>query len=233
MTRLILLILAAAPLAARDLPVTFRLERQSGGGYWRAVARVPVFPAADRLGSYANRAVADLVAAAVEEFRVAVADATQDGKPPVPYQIDLTTTVSLATDQVISLYTTEVTYTGGAHPNSAFRVLNVAMRDGLPVEVKLEDVLTPPDRAERLANELLIGRLKQVERASWVVSGEVTEFEPPTLRRFILTPTAVSWLIQPYEAAPYAAGEFVVKVPLSELGERLNRGGAMSEVWGR
>lgn len=221
---------AVGAARADKMPVKL-VATTRGGDHWTARATYPEFDLKDRLGAMASREVSFFVLDRLRVFRADVLETLAQGPAPTaPYAQQLTPTVSLATTELTSFYLTEWTYTGGAHGNTAFHAFSYGLIAGLPERLELKHLFREGLDARAYVNELLLTKLRENPDALFVADGTVKEFGPEVLERFVITPTSLAWLIQPYEAGPYAAGSFTVKVPFAELREELAARGPMGPV---
>jgi len=140
---------------------------------------------------------------------------------PLRYSYSLEPTVSIARPDLISLYFIEETYTGGAHGMAYFHGRSYGVVDGKAKLLTLQDLFKPGVDGRKLAGERVYAQLQSNPNAAWIDEGWVTATSAELTKEFVITPTALTFLIEPYAVGPYAAGAFFVKVPFEEFGDAL------------
>ena len=123
---------------------------------------------------------------------------------------------------LLSYYVLTDTYTGGAHPNT-WREAATLMGGDSGTWTAIEE---PCAAAAELGWECDVAAVREKviddllrQEAFWVGQGEVTKETEWLLDAFVLTPSGVSILFDPYEVGPYAQGPFEVLIPYGELAE--------------
>jgi uncharacterized lipoprotein YbaY len=129
----------------------------------------------------------------------------------------------------MSLYVEAYTYTGGAHGNVVHFPITLGWSDGEPSNVTLQQLVRPSIDPYDIFGPLVLQKLGE-QNAAWVVNGQLTEMPKATMDTFVLTPTAVSFVVGPYVAGPWAEGTRVIKVPYSEVMRYLNPYGVLEGV---
>ena len=126
--------------------------------------------------------------------------------------------VSLERTDLISGYLDIYQYTGGAHGNSSFQVINVGMFNGHPREIRLDDLFINGMDGQRELAMAVWSELTMNPNADWVKDG-FTSFNELTkvVNNFVLTANGFKVLIEPYVVGPYAAGRFFVDVPYNQV----------------
>lgn len=211
-----LLVLASA----QPLEVSYRSERQSQGDFYQIDIRKPVFPSKQSVGKVANREVESIVSQFKRDFLKAVEENRKiNYRVSEPFQLQIRATISIARADLISLYLEIFWWTGGAHPNTFYRVVNVGIVNGKPRPLKLQDVLAKGASAQQMM-ERVHQQLEQVKRQRdpsgepWMPEGGIPR---EYWNRFILTPTAVVWVFEPYAVGAYAEGMFLIRLSYEEL----------------
>lgn len=206
--------------SAQSLEVTYRTERQSEGDFYKIDIRVPRFPEKHPLGALANREVAAIVNQFKRDFRRAMEDnRKQNFRMAEPFLLQIRPTLSIARADLISLYLEIFLWTGGAHPNTFYRVVNVGMVNGKPRVLKLSDVLERGASASEVM-ERVYRRLEAVKRQRdpsgepWMPDGGIPR---EYWNSFILTPNAIVWIFEPYAVGAYAEGMFQIRLNYGEL----------------
>ncbi len=219
-----LALLAAVTLTAPS--VRFENTASTRKGFYTTSVKVPVFsgaPWAERVNKdvalNAKKALADWMKEAFEGMG-------KNEKPRLEYFYQATPSVSLLTPQVASFYYTVSTFTAGAHPmtiSDPHTYVNGR-------EVHAADVFQKGSTYQTVVSNLVIGQLMNNSRAAWVQDGTVKELTKSQQDNFVVTPTALTYLFDPYDMGPYAVGAFQVKIPFSDLLAVLDGDGALKSV---
>ena len=219
-----LALLAALTVSAPS--VRFVTVISSKKGFYTTSMRMPVFTGA----TWADRVNKDIAGKA----RKALADwmsesfpaATKNQKPRLEYFYQSAPTISLLTPDVASFYYTVSTFTAGAHPmtiSDPHTYVNGR-------EVHSADVFRKGSGYGTVVSNLVIGQLMNNARATWVQDGTVQEMTMSQQEDFVVNPTSLCYLFDPYAMGPYAVGAFQVKVPFSELRAVLDGNGALKSM---
>jgi hypothetical protein len=223
---------ALALVAVLALGPTYKINsiKTTKKDFYKTTLSMPVF---------SGSALADQVTKAIDSTsRAAVAFWLKDSfngmapneKPRLEYFYQASPTVSLNTPNIISFYYTISTFTAGAHPMTVFEPHTFVLSGGQAKEVKFTDVFSPNVNAPTVVSNLVIGQLMTNERAEWVQNGQVKELTPSQLDNFVVTPTALTYLFNPYDMGPYAVGSFQVKVPFSDMKAVINGNGSLKSL---
>lgn len=121
-------------------------------------------------------------------------------------------------------------YTGGAHPNSSIFTYNYSLRTGqlmTPEEIFLpdamEDVLRLAEKQFRKAMELPAkGNIN--DQGFWFRGGRFH-----LSRSFLPSKTGLTFIYNPYEVAPYAAGEIRIFLSYTSLKKYISSWGPLSQ----
>ncbi|HTD93011.1 MAG TPA: DUF3298 domain-containing protein, partial [Chitinophagaceae bacterium] len=122
---------------------------------------------------------------------------------------------------LLTLASTNYSYTGGAHGNYGTAYFSIDL--GSRKEIKLADVITAAGKKP------LAGLIEKFFRRDFKLSASQPLSEAglfgdkiePT-ENFFLTGKGIGFGYQPYEIGPYAMGEIVVFIPFTELVGLLN-----------
>lgn len=184
----------------------------------------PQFAGSDTVIKTANADLLKFAGERLQAFRKDLAQMKKDfeGKDiPLRYSYVLEPAVSIARPDLISLYFTEYTYTGGAHGMTYFHGRNYGVINGKPKLLALQDLFKPEVDAKKLAGERVYAQLQSNQNATWVQDGTVTADSDKLTKEFVITPAGVTFLIEQYAVSYYAAGAFFVKVPYADFGKAL------------
>ena len=213
--------LLAQPHTSADLNFTIRHLARSHKGYWEATAAYPVFSGSSAVVRLANERLSSAARHSVSGFRKECEDMFREektGKPELPYGRDWTVTVSLARPNLISVYFETYEMTGGAHPNHGFATYTFGLVGGVARQLTLKDLFVSgqADGARKVVSDLITPILKE-RQAGWVDNGDLKEIDAPRAENFVVTPSAITFLFEPYSVGSYAEGNYVVKLPFSTI----------------
>lgn len=149
--------------------------------------------------------------------------------------LNISYTVVLAKDDLISIEFTVSSYSAGAaHPNSYTEVVNFDLKNGKPL--KLADLFLPGSKyVQTLATYCIQALRKQAKEQGadamldddWIQKGaaaELTNYDNWTISKRGLEIT-----FDPYQVGPYAAGPQHVLVPYSALKENIKPDGPLRQ----
>jgi hypothetical protein len=226
-------LLAAAPVYAAGVHVRWEGRSRAHAGLWKAEAHFARFSD----GPVAQRADARLsgdIQSALHAFaRQARANAGKVGNPDAEWQYLAETTVSLARPDLISAYVTSYWYTGGAHGMTYFDPINFGLVDGQVRPLTLQDLFQPGAGARWRCALAVKSRLVDMPQALWFKPDADPAMKPidsDLIRQWILTPTAIVFLIEQYIAGPYSSGPIFVKIPYTAFGDKLNPNGPLKPL---
>ncbi|GIV08701.1 MAG: hypothetical protein KatS3mg019_0792 [Fimbriimonadales bacterium] len=209
------------PLAsAQPLKVTYRPERARQSDFYTIDIRVPVFPKGNPIGALANQRVESIIQNYKSEFlKTMVENRKINFRMGEPFQLQIRPTISIARADLISLYLEIFWWTGGAHPNTFYRVVNVGMVNGKPQVLGLRDILEQGVSAEtvmqRVAQQLeTIKRQRDPSEEPWMPEEGIPQ---DYWNSFILTPSAIVWVFEPYAVGAYAEGRFLIRLSYQDL----------------
>lgn len=232
---LVAILVAAGPSAASaNIPSKVLTLRQARANYYSIKVQYPQFGGSSAVVRKANADLKQLAKTQFLRYQKAAREGLDGGqKPDVASEFVFTPTISIARRDVISVYFTDYSFTGGAHGNSSFDAASFGLVKGKAKKLMLADLFVPGVDAKRVAGQQVYDRLKDNPEAEAIEQGTVTPASPELTETFVLTPTAISFLIPPYAVGPYAAGEFYVKVPFAGFGSKLARGGPLNALLAR
>lgn len=145
------------------------------------------------------------------------------GKPTAAWEQEIGMSPEWNTPRLVSIVISRYDYSGGAHPNHGVEVMNFGLVRGRARQLKLADFFTSGFNSSSHVSKLVVAKLKKVQGADWVQSGELKKLDNKMLERFTPSATGLTWHFNPYDVGPYAAGDFEVKLILNELGPKFNR----------
>ncbi len=211
------------------LGVVYKKLSKQREGYWSAVSTVPQFSGMTPLAKFANQVLENYATSGFDEFAKAVQANMGNRKPQAPFQHLGKPYVSVARPDLISVYFDRSEYTGGAHPNRYFGAFTFALVGGKPRTLQLADLFRKDVDPLAVTSALVIPILRE-KKAAWVVDGTMKALDANQANNFVVTPTALTFLFEPYSAGAYAQGPFVAKVPFSEFGDSLDESGPLAPL---
>jgi len=208
--------------SAQPLKVNYRTERTHQGNFYTIDIRMPVFPKENPVGTLANKEVESIVNQFKSDFLKTMAENRNNkylSRVSEPFLLQIRPTISIARANLVSLYLEIFWWTGGAHPNTFYRVVNVGMVNGKPRVLQLRDVLepgvTPETVTQRVAQQVeTIKRERDPSQEPWMPEEGIPQ---EYWNRFILTPNAIVWVLEPYAVGAYAEGSFFPRLRYDEL----------------
>lgn len=138
--------------------------------------------------------------------------------------------ISLQKPDLVSGYFHADYFSGGFHPKTETYPLNVGLVGGKPQLLSIVDICKPGK--SRAVAAKVFARLRQVPQANWVHAPHqtLTPTSPELTKTFVITPTGLLFIFDPYVAGSFASGEIRVKLPYSQLREELNPKGPLKPV---
>lgn len=221
-----LALLLALALPQAKITTTFQTTTNNKVGFYETSLKLPTF-AGSPLATFATQSLRKEATTGLAEWMKENA-VTQKPRLPGFYQIQ--PFISMATPDIISMYFLVSTYEGGAHPMTVFDPHTYAMVAGKPVEVHAKDLFKPDIKFVDIVSSLVISKLMQNDRAEWVTDGTVKALTPAQVDSFVVTPSSITFLFNPYDMGPYAVGSFQVKVPYTEMSSDLDKSGPLKPL---
>ena len=138
----------------------------------------------------------------------------------IPYSTKLRYTPTRIDASVLSLYGTNITFTGGSHPDYTCLSANYSLISGDPLT--LGSILTHEDKTEAL-QKLLIAKLdeqaeeKFLQQEYQTVINDRFSGDESFDEKWYFSENGLCFYFAPYEIAPYSSGVIVAEIPYSEL----------------
>lgn len=160
----------------------------------------------------ANKPIAELAEALHQDFE-------KNGKEfGMSWDFDITSSVAMNQNNLLSTQISSMTYTGGAHPshNNTLQTFDISNGN----RITLSDILVPTYQP-RLTQIIENNIRKQYEippSKALKEHGFIEETINPS-DNFMLTPTGITFHYNPYEIAPYVMGHIVVEIPFADIAE--------------
>ena len=222
----IALALLAVTLPQAKITTTFQTTTNNKAGFYETSLKLPKLSGSP-LATFATQS---LQAEATSGLAAWMKQNAVTTKPRVPSFYQVQPFISMATPNVISMYFLVSTYEGGAHPITVFDPHTYAMVGGSPMEVHAKNIFKPGVKFVDVVSSLVISKLMQNDRAEWVTDGTVKTLTPAQVDSFVVTPSSITYLFNPYDMGPYAVGTFQVKVPFTELASDLDKSGPLNSL---
>lgn len=221
---------AASAATSQEVRVTWKSLKDVRAGGWEAKCVYPQFGGNWAVARQASAWASGFARTQMDGFlKDARRSASGYPPPPGPYYLQNKAIVALARPELFSLYFDTEYFTGGAHPGRTFEPKTFGVVGARTRALKLQDLFVKGVNARQVVSELVIPRLDAMG-ATWVSSGEMTNLSADQAEQFVVTPSGISFLLQPYEAGTWADGAFVVKVPFRELEGKLDANGPLKSL---
>lgn len=142
----------------------------------------------------------------------------------------LTYSVELANDDVISLLFEDDSYTGGAHGSSITTTVNFDLKNNR--ELKLADIFVPNANYLKTLSESSLTDLKaqKIEATDDETLNDGTTPKEENFRSWNLTKKGLQINFDAYQVASYAAGPQIVVIPYDKLRDILRKDGAAARL---
>jgi hypothetical protein len=218
----VLTLLCAHSAGAATVMKTLRDEVP---GAYAVDVTYPQFTDATPLARLASRTIEGYMRADVAEFKKAARETLAlPQRPPGPYSYDGGSVVTYAVPtRLLSTVLDVYKFSGGAHGNAWYVPFNFGVVDGRVKRLVLGDLFLRGSSYQRLVSDAVIARLKKTEGALWVQDGTMRSLSVEQLNRFSISPTGLTFLLNHYEAGPYASGRFEVALSITDLGPNFKR----------
>src|SRR5437868_1026593 len=181
-----------------------------------------------------NQAARVLATKKVADFKKDMAESTDEPKPEgsMGSDIDVSYTVALAQDDLISVgFNVYSYYQGAAHPNSFSEVLNYDLKNGK--QLKLSDLFKPGAKYLQTISKYCIDDLKKQMKAEGEVDDQwVQNGAGPVAKNYqnwTITKKGLGINFDAYQVAAYAAGPQFVTVPYSTLKDLISPDGPIAQ----
>lgn len=141
------------------------------------------------------------------------------------YEYDITSELTMGRDSIWNYAMTSFQNTGGAHPNTWLKWINIEAATG-KVLTKNDVFISGSEKAicdlilkylliegnRRLENTQQLQTLDDLHEAGMLLDGDL--YIPDN---FLLTTNGVTFLYNRYEIAPYSMGDFQLNIPYAEI----------------
>ncbi|HOT28920.1 MAG TPA: DUF3298 and DUF4163 domain-containing protein [Candidatus Ozemobacteraceae bacterium] len=173
----------------------------------------------ERLLAIVGETPAPSVEKMVDQFAADYAASVRE-TPEMPgaWSLKFDTEIRYADEDLLSLWTLDSVFTGGAHPNSNFIYMVFSMKTGKPVELSS---LIAKDKAAELTAiaERHFRRVRELKPDETYEQAGF-QFERNTFAlntNFLVSKEGLAFCFNPYEIAPYAMGVTELVIPWSDL----------------
>lgn len=225
---LLLICLAVVQGSFAQGAVQWKSNELSRAGWWKAKATYPVWNKPAGAQVLASELFKSEALGRYNRFLNETRELMRDlGKPHAEHFLELKSTLSVNTPQVVSGYLTHFEYTGGAHPNTFYHTINVGIVNGKPARLSLKSLLASGVSPQQVLNEVALPKLNAAKQKRGLEP--VDRIDPKLADSFILTPQGITWIFQPYAVGAYVEGTYIIKATWNDLSGVLNPNGpAMS-----
>jgi hypothetical protein len=215
-------------IATVSVSQTWTQLRSERAGKYKAKASFPKFRSTGPVARLANAEVETMARNFFAEF---VANARQFDRDRIPtsavLELDLTTTISIDSADLISGFVTVYDYSGGAHPNTRHWTFAFGRHQGRATRLNLLSVAQSSDSKTELVNKKLLPALNEAKKQR---GGDPLEKTSGALsNQFVVTPAGLTWIFSNYDVGPYAEGSYQIKLGWKELAPYLNRRGPLAK----
>jgi len=159
-----------------------------------------------------NAALEEFVKGQVDDFKKGAGESSFGMKN----ELKISYEVFSFSDSIRSFKFDVMSYTGGAHPNTAIVTKTYDLQSGK--EIGLNEIFNPNSdylkTVSKIASADLIGKIKNTD-AKWVQKGAGPA--PENYARFVLSENEIVFFFDPYQVAPYSEGPQEAKIPYSAL----------------
>lgn len=181
----------------------------------------------ERLLAIVGETPAPSVEKMIEQFAADYAKSVlETPEMPGAWSLKFDTEIRHADDDLLSLWTLDSVFTGGAHPNSNIIYMVFSMKTGKPVDLSSLIV-------KGKATELTAIAEKHFRRVRELKPDETYEqagfqFEQNTFAlntNYLVSKDGLAFCFNPYEIAPYALGVTEIVIPWSDLKDVIDPAG--------
>ncbi|MCX7924481.1 MAG: DUF3298 and DUF4163 domain-containing protein [Fimbriimonadales bacterium] len=213
------------------LPRRYRYIRERRRYYW-IKASYPVFPKNSPIGAEINQIIQSYVKQMRENTTL-----PDNYKPEplegLPYFLIMVNTVSICRRGLVSMYFDTILYSGGANEIHDILTINFALVNGKAKQLNFDDLVRSEEDGEIIIRRHALPRiLDAVERrhrrtgsapSLQLAAQSATYYGRSEFSydSFVLTPTAIMWVLPPGDVDAYAFGVYPIKVPYAEIQHRL------------
>lgn len=184
-----------------------------------AELQYPHFSSKSAVAQLANKEALKFVKNQFGEFQHFAKEYFSEGnESPAEWYHEASPTISIASDSVISMIWYQYDYSGGAHPNRFYTGLTVMSSGKNSASVMEFKDLFIDESSELIFRTTVLSSL--VEQARQNRIGEASEMLSLTREQcadFVLTPSGIAFMFEPYAVGSYVEGEYMVKMKWSEL----------------
>jgi len=205
--------------------VTYGTKSSAKKDYYTVKSKFPILPDSHPLAKVANSELKSWVTKRHTEFLKQIRQdlAELKEKPTSEWFQDIEPTVVYQSPRLYSVRIHIEVDTGGAHPGYVEYTFNYGVVDGKAKKLKLADFFTSKSGYKKRVNDLLMGKLKQNEGAMWVTEGTVKDINDEQFQRFVIKPTGLLFIFNPYEMGPWSSGNFEIQLSIHEMGDSFKK----------
>ncbi len=212
--------------------VTFRKKRAKR---YDISITYPVFSARSPVSRLANRSLREYAEHEAAKFiRLSLEDSDAGGQgtrgPGGAYELEIHPAITLARPDMISIYFSRYSFSGGVHPNTDFPAFTFGMIDGAAKLLALSDLFTRGTDPYAVLTPVTLPKLKALNASSVVGEDSIKKLDRDHLRNWCVTPAGITLLFAPYDVASYAEGAFPTKIPFAELRGSLDAAGPLRAI---
>jgi hypothetical protein len=151
-------------------------------------------------------------------------------EPDIPYPADFAQDYVIAITfhhpNLVSLYVTDYSYTGGAHPNTVYTSANYDTTGDIPTLLGQNDLFNKEKPYRDTLFTLVKADLMRQTKAREVTMWDTLSVKD--LAVYTLSPTGITFIFSPYVVSYYAAGDFEVTIPYRQVLPFINWSGPLA-----
>lgn len=210
--------------AQADLKFTWKNVISTKKNRWEAKARFPQFQGTSAVVKLANANISKVARADLADFLKYAKEPRPAGMPS-SWEFDSESEVAYTSASLISLNLRTYNYSGGAHPNTSFTLLNYGIVGGRAKRLQLSDVVLRP---KDLMGGLVLEKLNAVKKSRDIEA--LTSIDAEYANAFLVTRSGITWMFQPYAVGAYVEGAYEIKCSWAELAGYVRPNGPLKEL---
>jgi hypothetical protein len=209
---------------------TIRAKTNIKKGVWTARAEYFHFGGASPLVQLVNKSLEHDAQQALDDFlKQANEDLKDVPKPDREYAFEEKAKLSLATDNLISVFGDGYQDFAGAHPSQYYSAHAFGIVQGKPKELTLKDLFPPGTNVAATVSAKVLPKLRS-RHASGVDDPSIKVLEESALHTFTITRIGITFLFGDSDIASHAEGTFQIKVPFSAFKGKLDPNGPLKSL---
>lgn len=128
---------------------------------------------------------------------------------------------------LVSLLTTEFSFSGGAHPNTVYTAQNYQLTDAGFTLISQAQLFRPLSDYQSVLYNLAVADLRRQKTARGVEATLPSEFGFEDFNVYTITPAGITYVFSPYVAGAYVEGAYFVTIPYPAIRDIINPTGPL------